>query len=629
MSLATRFSIASALLVVVSSLVLGGLVFGEFEKHLASAKLADLQRGVELQGLRWMGVVDRLRRDVRFLARTPPVQGIVRAVGAGGVDPRDGSKLEVWFERLETIFEQLLLNNDSYVQARYIGLADDGRELVRVDRDGPGGAVHRVVHEQLQAKGDRYYVLDISDVPAGEFYVSATDLNREREEIVQPFALTLRIAMPVHGGNGQPFGLMVINLDLSRAIGELGRMIRDGWGFHMVDQNGHYLHEPSGERLYGFEFGREPAAFADFPFLEHASAADTSGVVRRVDGDHLVVAHRVDFGGVTSPRSVTFLVDTQSDVRWAAAWQAVQHIGIYVVLLLAAAVTFGVWFSRRISRPILGLADAVAHARTEGATVQLPANLTGEAGVLGAALQRSYDRLLQRQRALERSNKELDQFAYVASHDLQEPVRTISTFADMLKTEQGERLDDEGRRQLQFLVESCARMRSIIHSLLEYGRLGREVKPAPLDCRELLDEIRADLASRLAEAGGRLEVGPMPTLVSDRDQLRMLFQNLIVNALKFRRDGVAPFVSVTARPGSVPGSWHFVVSDNGIGVPVEHRERIFLIFQRLHSRAAYDGTGIGLAHCRKIVDLHGGRIWVEDSDLGGAAFHCELESLQT
>jgi PAS domain S-box-containing protein len=226
---------------------------------------------------------------------------------------------------------------------------------------------------------------------------------------------------------------------------------------------------------------------------------------------------------------------------------------------------------------------------------------------------------------LKRSNSELEQFAYVASHDLQEPLRKVASFCQMLELRYGEQLDDRAREYIAFAVDGAKRMQDLINDLLAFSRVGRIGTPhGEVPLRAVLDGVRRDLGAAIEETGARVEVGDLPTVRGDPTLLAVVFRNLIANAIKFRGDEPPRVVVSADRDGDM---WDFTVSDNGIGIEPEYAERIFVIFQRLHTRQAYEGTGIGLALCRKIVEHHGGRIWLAAPRNGaGATFRFTLPS---
>ena len=235
---------------------------------------------------------------------------------------------------------------------------------------------------------------------------------------------------------------------------------------------------------------------------------------------------------------------------------------------------------------------------------------------------------------LQRSNRELEDFASVASHDLQEPLRKIQAFGDRLASRYAASLSEEGQDYLGRMQNAAGRMQILINDLLAFARVTTRAQPyQPVDLAEVAATVVGDLESRIEQAGGRVEIGQLPTIDADPVQMRQLFQNLIGNGLKFRRPDVPPVVRVAAgqSDGQVNGSTaqtpeicELVFEDNGIGFDEKYLERIFNIFQRLHGRAEYDGTGIGLAVCRKIVQRHHGEITARSREGEGATFIVKL-----
>ncbi len=224
--------------------------------------------------------------------------------------------------------------------------------------------------------------------------------------------------------------------------------------------------------------------------------------------------------------------------------------------------------------------------------------------------------------ALERSNAELQQFAYIASHDLSEPLRMVSSYLQLLRRRYKGQLDGEADEFIDYAVDGATRMRSLIEALLAYSRAGRGDDPEPVELDDVVSDVLRTLAAAIVHSSGHVEVGHLPRVLGDRVQLEQLLQNLVANALKFR-DGERAYVWVRADPAPT-GMVQISVADAGIGIDAAHRERVFKMFQRLHDRDAYDGTGIGLAICRKIVERHGGRIWVEEREGGGTVFRFTL-----
>ena len=247
------------------------------------------------------------------------------------------------------------------------------------------------------------------------------------------------------------------------------------------------------------------------------------------------------------------------------------------------------------------------------------------------ALHERRERLLRRQveedlarkvDELARSNADLEQFAYVASHDLQEPLRMVTAYTQLLGERYRGKLDENADKFIGYASEGALRMQVLIQDLLAFSRVGRNGSGlAKVDCNAVIEEVRQTLTSSMQESGATLTHGDLPTLWGDRTQLTQLFQNLIGNAIKFRGKD-APVVSVQAEKSGQ--HWQFAVSDNGIGIAAEHMENIFVVFQRLHARNEYPGNGIGLAICKRIIERQGGKIWVESQPERGSTFKFTL-----
>lgn len=234
---------------------------------------------------------------------------------------------------------------------------------------------------------------------------------------------------------------------------------------------------------------------------------------------------------------------------------------------------------------------------------------------------------------LKTSNRELEEFAFVASHDLQEPLRKVQTFGDRLKMKYAERLDDTGRDYIERMQAATGRMQTLINDLLIWSRVTTKARPfVSVELNEVAREVVSDLEARIERTGGRVELGTLPELAADPTQMRQLLQNLIGNGLKFHRPDLPPVVSVRSEgirdeAGSIV-QWRIEVADNGIGFEEKYLDRIFTIFQRLHGRDQYEGTGVGLAICRKIVERHGGTLTAHSQPEQGATFVCLLPAQQ-
>jgi signal transduction histidine kinase len=320
-------------------------------------------------------------------------------------------------------------------------------------------------------------------------------------------------------------------------------------------------------------------------------------------------------------------------------------IATIIALLITIAIRF--FISKSIITPITKLRDAtveIGKGKLDAQIIEVTSN--DEIGELAASFKKmtedlkrtttSIDNLnmeiTKRVQAeeklksyfdeLERSNKELQQFAYIASHDLQEPLRMVASYTQLLAMRYKGKLDSDADEFIAFAVDGANRMQALINDLLAYSRVGTKGKEfQPTDCQTVLDNITRNLQKIIEESSAEITHDPLPTVVGDDIQLGQLFQNFIVNAIKFQSDSY-PRIHISAEKNEK--EWIFSVKDDGIGIDPEFKERIFEIFQRLHARGEYPGTGIGLAICKKIVERHGGRVWVESEPGKGSTFYFSI-----
>lgn len=321
-------------------------------------------------------------------------------------------------------------------------------------------------------------------------------------------------------------------------------------------------------------------------------------------------------------------VTDESAERSARVKQDAQRFMLaFALVTITVGVTLAILITTSITRPLgraVHIAEQIAVGNKE---IDIRTDSPGEVGQLLTAMREMLSAVVESERVLReqaeeltRSNKELEQFAYVASHDLQEPLRMVASYTQLLAKRYKDKLDADANEFISYAVGGVTRMQNLINDLLLYSRVGRKEKALqPVSLSQAVDQAKENLRAAIDESSAEVEVGPLPTVTGDLTLLTQLFQNLLGNAIKFRGSNV-PKIAVRAMAQNKQGEWQVRVVDNGIGIDPQFADRIFNIFQRLHTQAEYSGTGIGLAICRKIVERHGGRIWVESSLGSGAQF---------
>jgi signal transduction histidine kinase len=394
--------------------------------------------------------------------------------------------------------------------------------------------------------------------------------------------------------------------------------------FYALREAMEYWHENVGDPVIARVQAGDPTA-AEFASSSEARAAfnrirDTSGALTAAIDDR-----RTE---VAQDRERAFTL----------VWVVV-GLGTAILLLTGLALARGL--RRQVLTPVSGLVAQTRRVADGDLTLEITQDGPLEIADLAAdvdqmrerlageleRVERARRRLQQRSAELARSNADLEQFAYVASHDLSEPLRKVTNFCQLLERQYADQLDDRARQYLAFMVDGAKRMQALINDLLEFSRVGRTTEHfVPVDLERALDRALANLENQIVESGAVIEHDPLPTVPGDPTLLAALLQNLVGNAVKYRSPDRPPRVRVSAeRQGD---DWVLTVDDNGIGIDPQYADRIFAIFQRLHLRDQYAGTGIGLALCRKIVDFHRGQLWLVEKAEPGARFRLTLPVAQ-
>ncbi len=227
--------------------------------------------------------------------------------------------------------------------------------------------------------------------------------------------------------------------------------------------------------------------------------------------------------------------------------------------------------------------------------------------------------IIEMNRTLEEKNRELNEFAYVASHDLQEPLNTISSFSGLLLKKYSDKLDEDGKRYLKYLKSSSTRSRNLIRDIIDYNRMGYGKKLSRIDCNLLLKNIILDLDSKIKKRNAHVEIKKLPIIMGYETELKILMQNLVINAIKYHDPSRQPKIVVSAQEAD--DKWQFEIRDNGIGIEEKYYDKIFALFRRLHTIEAYEGTGIGLSQCKKAAEMHKGTVWVDSTVGVGSTFY--------
>lgn len=738
----------------VSAMLVGGLLYKESIEQASETQIKKINAEAKLLAPMFKVAFKELQDDTIFLSKMPPIQGMIRASRNNGIDPRDGSTTEVWKQRLQKIFKEMIDSREGYIQLRYIGLADKGRELVRVNKTGK--MIVTVLEKDLQQKGNRDYITKARDLLPGETYISTINLNKEYGKIQKPYTPVIRVVHPVFDNEGVLFGFLVLNGAYEKIISRILDKIDINSNLFIINESGDYVYsERSGFnwKLYMKELGlkEEPSPIVK-KVLESSKKAATW--YQNVNGEE-TSAHfvKISLSETDKNRFVALALTRPKSEQFAAVGKAGEHAAFLLIILILLVSISSIVFSYQITQPLKQITEEVKSYNLGKEILKLPVQLNNEIGELARAFDtlttdlsaseananavidnsidgiitidekgqilrfnpacegifgykakdvvgknikilmpashaenhdsylenyhltgqssiigvnrefsgrrkdgtifpieisvnqmevagNSYycgivrditernkdkDNLLRANDELQHSNAELKRFAYIASHDLQEPLRKISSFTTRLEKALEGRLDNTEQKYMDFITSGANRMRDLIQGLLEYSRVTKdELEYEETDVNQAVSNALENLSSIIEENNATVQVDDLPSVYYGKSILTQIFQNLILNAIKYRSEE-EPSIRISCYREE--NAWVLCIADNGMGMEEKYLDRIFEMFQRLHRKEEISGTGIGLSLCKKIIERYGGTIWVESEPGDGSSFFFTIPDL--
>lgn len=562
------------------------------------------QSRLQLQGAYLRYFVNDVPKDVLALSRSPALDRLANGAPTGSP----------WGDYLTQQFFSLLSAKSNYVQARLVDAQAPGRELIRVERLSTGEL--RVVEAgELQAKGARRYVQSTLALDSGSVYLSAIELNREHGQVEEPWLPVIRAATPIRDREGRLVAMIVINVEVRQLLEQL----REGGNLFVLDAEQVLLH-PDRKQEFRVDRGLEKPSEVYLKLREMSNAKGNYAgpglngeQVLAVSGNfELGAGYRVTLMDIRARKDV--LKSLSSVQRFVV----LSGLGAMLVALLLAP-----WLAALLTRPWERVTEAVESFPEKGELDEL-IQVPGEVGELARAFQSMSQAVLAKEEALTNSNRELESFAYAAAHDLQAPLRGMLGYLGLLEKRNAGKLDAKSEKYLGQAEASGRRMASLVDDLLAIGRLGAEARRLePVDTHRVVATVIRDFREAL-EGGAEVQTDCLPWVLADENQLARVFQNLISNGLKFC-EGVPKLAIRAAQDGQ---RWRFQVSDNGIGMEPKILAEAFQMFTRGHSSHSYEGTGLGLALVKKIVERHGGEIWIESEVGKGTTFFFTLEGVE-
>ncbi len=623
---AGKMLLSMALVGLPVTIIAAWLVYSSGTAEQFDRAQTNLSTNIATADSRFVDSVAGARSDILFLSHLPSIEGILRAAAAGNADG-----VTAWKERVATVFSDMLASRSEYFQLRYIDVT--GQEVVRVDRLADG-TIAPTPEADLQAKGDRPYFTETAALVAGDIYISAIDLNREQGEIEVPHRPTYRVATPVYDADGAYHGIVIVNIASDQAFSDAASSVGGDTSFFIANQDGDYLVNPDASKTFGFDLGQRYLIQDDIPALAplfDGGADEVDATVDLPSGRYVLAAQRSYFDLDQPSRYLVLASLLPINAVAGSDSRLYGTAAIIAVILLFAGLTQFVVLMRLVVRPLGRMHHAVRDLGSGSRSVNLD-DLTGRKDEVGdlargfegmaAKIADREEELVEKADELAQSNQELSQFAYVASHDLQEPLRMVASYLGLLSSRYQGKLDQEADEFIGYAVDGAERMKRLINDLLAYSRANnRALNVEPVAAASIVDRVIDTYRAKIEEAGAEVVVDPLPEIRVDETQVERLFANLLDNALKYRANAAPKIRILAKRDGRF---WEFTVADNGIGIDPKFQSKVFEIFARLHGRHEYPGTGIGLASCRRVVERHGGKIWIQSTPGGGSEFHFTL-----
>jgi len=597
---------------VLSSVGMAGTAYWGYKRIVNGLQVESLERQGESSEDRLSYAFSEISHDIQVLAGLPLIQLVLE----GGGDIETGIPYQIDNkDYLANIFEQMLRSKPHYAQMRLIGLAEGGRETVRVDRIND--RIVRVESADLQQKGDRAYYLEALKQPRGAIFYSEINLNREFGVVEQPYRPMFRVAMPIYNLAEQPIGVVVINLDFKSFANEFLPSNTGRYAYYLTNENGDYLVHPDPSRTFGFEFGQDFRAQLDHPSLLSFFDNELSEITFRSDDSDAFPAGLVHFLKLTPFANGQVLslglVATFEDVSQAASSIALQALFIAIVLL-GAGFVLAIALSNRLTQPIEKIALAVEALGTGSSNVLLPTERDDELGALArsfqsmrATLQKHELDLLSANRELTEANRDLEHFAHIASHELREPIRRIDGLVNLIRLNTEEGKSHESGPLMSKLNAECRRAMQQITDFRVFAQISdNALQRRPVELNSVISELLIDFETTKARTAAVVVVDPLPTVSAYPSLVQMIYRNLIENAFKY---ATQPAFELRFTAEENGGPVVLGVRNTSSSISAEHHRSVFNLFTQLESNS--EGTGTGLSICRRAVDRHAGKIWLE------------------
>lgn len=605
MTIANRLRLLAPGIVLVTALLVGLVVTWGYRTLVDEERIRGLAARADADGNRVSLALQQIQDDIRFLVDLPKITEYVensRVQDADGVVSTGG--------QIADIFASMLRNRPHYDQVRLIGGANDGLELIRVER--ADARIARVVDENLQSKGHRDYVRNTLALPCNEIFVSAISLNREQGELEVPYRPTFRIATPVCAGDGEVFGLVIINLNFTTFIQTLLQVEGSNFEYFISNADGGYVVHPDPAKAFGFEFGEHNTLQGDYPELatifDPNAGSSAIATIQAPDAEQLVLIHarRLNpFYDDPTRFIVLALASSASSMVTSSRFVATQVV-LLIIALLAVASAMAFLVARRLTQPLKQLTESTDQVTNNEAVVFPFKGRDDEIGTLSRALDHMVTSLRQKEGSLRESVRDLEFFSRLASHDLTEPARRIAALANLVEIEQSQKLSAEGGEMLDRLRRESLSMIQQLTDMRAFSRIGSsDPLREDVDMQALVEAVLANRKDEIDRRGIVVRVDPLPRMAIYKTIVEMLYHNLVDNALQH---STLETFELTIGCEAQGGQMIFSVANTGSTLTVEPET----LFDAFYTGSKDSGrSGLGLSICRHIVGRHSGRIWVD------------------